>query len=341
MLKVFNAIMLSNPLEDEARFRGYIDEAIKEGRVEEHKPYTKETAKSKNKRLKAAGREARLAEEHAKLLGLKVDDVKEVGRKGAPVPAQEDLAALIQQRQKGRAEGFLEGLEAKYAKKEVEKKAKGKGKKRKVEEEGMPDEEAFQAAAKRLKKREEGEDRDKLGKAKNEKRKGAKKARANTPDDDDDDDDDDDKHGESDGESLGSDSLEEEDVDVEEQEEASAGSDEDSFAASEEEEDAMDTTPVTASSPARPTTSTRQSNIRPSSTANAYAPFNNKNFSSNHPSFKPPKKKPVVNREKARAAKEAKNAEKERMKRTLRGLGALEETAKEKRRKKALGRMGR
>ena len=222
MLKVFHAIMLSNPLEDEARFRGYIDEAIKEGRVEEHKAYTKETAKSKNKRLKAAGKEARLAEEHAKLLGLKIDDVEEVGRKGAPMPAQEDLAALIQQRQKGRAEGFLEGLEAKYAKKEAEKRAKGKGKKRKVEEE-MPDEEAFQAAAKRLKKGQGRDEGGAAGEATNGKTRGLKKSKAKTPNNDNDDKDDD-EQSESDGESLGSDSSEEKDDDEEIEHEASASS---------------------------------------------------------------------------------------------------------------------
>ena len=58
-----------------------------------------------------------------------------------------DLAALIQQRQKSRAGGFLDHLEAKYA-------PKSKGSKRATPME-EPLEEAFQATAARAKKRKQ------------------------------------------------------------------------------------------------------------------------------------------------------------------------------------------
>jgi DnaJ family protein C protein 9 len=64
-----------------------------------------------------------------------------------------DLAALIQKRQADRG-GFLDHLEAKYKAQEKSSKKGKKGKKRSSDEDdegGMPSEEAFQAAAARLK----------------------------------------------------------------------------------------------------------------------------------------------------------------------------------------------
>ena len=319
MLKVFNAIMLSNPLEDEPRFRAYIDAAIAEGRVEPQKAYNKETAKSKNARKQAANREAKLAEEHARLLGLKVEDIKEVGKKGAAAKTMSaDLAALIGERQKGRAEGFLEGLEAKYGKNN-EKEGK-KGKKRKAEEEGMPDEEAFQAAAKRLKK---GKKEGKLDVQEKEvstgKLNGAKKARAETPSEVDEEEDE--------GESLDSDSPDEryEDVEDDEEEEENKPSD-----ASEDEEPKIDKdaeNPQLTPSPSNPAPTSFPS------VNNSNNPKINKSSSSVRPPLNPYQKK-YADRERKRAKKEAKAEEKERMKQTLRGLGALEESGKEKKKKK-------
>jgi DnaJ family protein C protein 9 len=148
---IYQTVMLSDPLVDEERYRVIIDEAIESGEVKAHKAYTKESEKAKENRMKAARREGKEAEEHAKKIG--VHD-KLFGKKDGKSGSSEDaLAALIQKRQAGRS-SFLDNLEAKYA--AQEKKSKGKkGKKRGSDDEddegGMPSEEAFQAAAARLK----------------------------------------------------------------------------------------------------------------------------------------------------------------------------------------------
>jgi DnaJ family protein C protein 9 len=142
--------MLSNPLVDEERYRGIIDAAIESGEVKAHKAYTGEGEKAKENRMKAARREGEEAEEHAKNIG--VHD-KLFGKKDGK-SGEDALAALIQKRQAGRG-SFLDNLEAKYA--AQEKKSKGKKSKKRGSEDdeddesGMPSEEAFQAAAARLK----------------------------------------------------------------------------------------------------------------------------------------------------------------------------------------------
>ena len=150
--------MLSDPLEDEDRFRSYIDEAIENGDVQGFKVYTQETEKLKETRMKNARKEAeregKEAMEWAKKSGL---DEKLFCRKNNEEDA---LAAIIKKRQEGR-NGFLDRLEEKYAAPEKPKGKSGKGKKRASEEEdvedGMPSEEAFQAAAARLKGDKAGE----------------------------------------------------------------------------------------------------------------------------------------------------------------------------------------
>jgi DnaJ family protein C protein 9 len=81
---------------------------------------------------------------HDKLFG---GDKKSKKKKGKG-NSEDDLAALIQKRQQDRSESFLDHLAEKYGAKESKGKGK-KGKKRPVEDE--PPEEAFQAAASRLK----------------------------------------------------------------------------------------------------------------------------------------------------------------------------------------------
>ena len=147
---VFETVMLSNPLDDEERFRIIIDKAIADGEVKSYDAYAKESAGSKEKRRKIARKEAKEAEEYAKELGVH-DKLFGTGatkgaKKGKGKGKGDDeaaLAALIQQRSKGRAANFLDDLEAKYV-------GGGKGKKRKEEE---PPEEAFQKTAARHKKR--------------------------------------------------------------------------------------------------------------------------------------------------------------------------------------------
>ena len=133
--------MLSSPLEDEDRFRGILDAAIAAGTVVAHKKYTQETERSRKARMERARREARQAEKRRGEMGKE----KEAGAEGAKGKGakgkgggMDDLAGLIQQRRKARAEDFFAGLEAKYAPK--------KGKKRSSLEDEPP-EEAFQGNA--------------------------------------------------------------------------------------------------------------------------------------------------------------------------------------------------
>jgi DnaJ family protein C protein 9 len=148
---IFEEVMLSNPLEDEERFRKMIDEEIDEKRVEAYEAYVKESKTKRKKRVAEAKKEAKEAMQMAEELGVK-DKLFGNGKAGAKKgkKGEEDtsgLAALIQQRQKERSGNFLADLEAKYA-------PKKKGK-RVAEEE--PPEAAFQKTAQRAKKSRKSE----------------------------------------------------------------------------------------------------------------------------------------------------------------------------------------
>ena len=56
---IYEQVMLSNMLEDEERFRGYIDEAIESGDVASFDKYTKETKQQKDRRFKLARKKQR------------------------------------------------------------------------------------------------------------------------------------------------------------------------------------------------------------------------------------------------------------------------------------------
>lgn len=141
MNRIFKQVMLSNPLDDEERFRRYINEAIEVGNVASFEAYARETVKKKENRHKAAEREGVEAKEHAKKIGV-YDQLfgdancggGKKGKKGDKGGGSDGLAALIHQRQKARAGNFMDAFEAKFA-------GGGKnGKKRKNEE---PPEELF------------------------------------------------------------------------------------------------------------------------------------------------------------------------------------------------------
>lgn len=139
---MYEQIMCSSVLNDDKRFRTIIDAAIKDGAVEPYQKYTKESKTSKRQRADKARKEADEAMELAEELGVKdklFGNGKAKGRKGGDEDA---LAALIQQRQKGRAENFFDQLEATYS--------TSKASKRKEEE---PPEEAFQKNTKKKAKR--------------------------------------------------------------------------------------------------------------------------------------------------------------------------------------------
>jgi DnaJ homolog subfamily C member 9 len=139
---VYEQIMCSNVLDDDERFREIVDKAIQDGSVESYKKYSKESKTSRKQRVDRAKKEAQEAEELAEELGVK-DKLFGSGKgRGGKKGGDEDaLAALIQQRQKGRAENFFDQLEAKYG--------GGKQGKRKDSE---PSEDAFQKNAKKKSK---------------------------------------------------------------------------------------------------------------------------------------------------------------------------------------------
>ena len=104
---VYEQIMCSNVLEDDERFRKIIDEAIKDGRVESHKIYVKETKASKKKRAAKAKAEESEAMELAEELGVK-DKLFGNGKASKKKGNDDDaLKALIQQRQQSRGESFM------------------------------------------------------------------------------------------------------------------------------------------------------------------------------------------------------------------------------------------
>ncbi|BAE59757.1 molecular chaperone [Aspergillus flavus] len=142
MDKIYESVMLCNVLDDDERFRAIIDKAIADGKVEQYKKYSEEPERKRQQRLKRAQKEAKEAEEAAKELEKK-EEVKETKakkgkKKKTSAMDDNDLVALIQQRQASRAESFFDKLEEKYA--------PGKKRAAKFEE---PPEEAFAATAAR------------------------------------------------------------------------------------------------------------------------------------------------------------------------------------------------
>ncbi|KAI1000756.1 hypothetical protein K3495_g7441 [Podosphaera aphanis] len=140
--KIYEVVMLSDPLEDEDRFRDIIDNAIKVGDVDSYKAYTEETDKAKKRRINAALKERKNAAKMATKAG------KDASRMSDATGGDDtsSLQALILKNQAGRS-SFLDSLEAKYAALEKEPKAK-KGRKRPSDE---PSEEAFLATQARMK----------------------------------------------------------------------------------------------------------------------------------------------------------------------------------------------
>ena len=148
---IYEAVMLSDILVDDDRFRELLDDAISKGEIESFPAYANETDETRLKAKKAAKKsreefDKRQAAEEAKSKKVGKSNGKAKGKKSSGGDMSE-LAALIQQRQKSRAGGFFDHLEAKYA-------PKSKGSKRATPMEEPP-EEAFQATAARAKKRKQ------------------------------------------------------------------------------------------------------------------------------------------------------------------------------------------
>ncbi|KEF54175.1 uncharacterized protein A1O9_09970 [Exophiala aquamarina CBS 119918] len=157
---VFESVMCSEVLDDEERFRKIIDQAIAQGEVEGYVKYTKEAKKTREKRRARAKDEEKEAMQLAEELGVrdklfgKGDGSKaDAGKKSTKTKSKGDtdtdtdgLMALIQQRQKSRAQNFFDDLEAKYG---GEPAKRGAGKRKVVDE---PPDEAFLKNAKKGKK---------------------------------------------------------------------------------------------------------------------------------------------------------------------------------------------
>ncbi|KAI4155865.1 MAG: hypothetical protein LQ340_000695 [Diploschistes diacapsis] len=151
---VFNDVMLSNPLDDEDRFREYIDRAVEGGEVEAFKAYAEESDRSRQARMKKAQKERTEAEDHVKEMGPSARGKKEGGKKiKGKTEDIGDLALMIQQRNGQRRDNFLEGLLDKYG---------GKGKKKRGAPPDLdePSEEAFAEMGRRKKQRTTKKDQD-------------------------------------------------------------------------------------------------------------------------------------------------------------------------------------
>ncbi|KAJ5826265.1 hypothetical protein N7474_003403 [Penicillium riverlandense] len=139
---VYDSVMLSNVLDDDARFRGIIDQAIADGKAEDYPRYSQETDKRKEQRVKRARKEAKEAEKLAKEVEENKKKKRAAASKKGPAAGDDDLLSMITKRQQQRGQGFLAHLEEKYG-------APNNAKKRGPPDE--PSEEAFAAVGARKK----------------------------------------------------------------------------------------------------------------------------------------------------------------------------------------------
>ncbi|KAF1911052.1 hypothetical protein BDU57DRAFT_591136 [Ampelomyces quisqualis] len=152
---MYQLVMLSDILEDDDRFRQILDEEIAKGNIESLPAYERHTDKS---RQKAKDIERKRREDYDKREAAKAASGKSNGKakpksNKSGTDDMAGLAALIQQRQKSRAGGFFDSLEAKYA-------PKSRGSKRSTPMDEPP-EEMFEAnRAKKSKRGKTAKDAD-------------------------------------------------------------------------------------------------------------------------------------------------------------------------------------
>ncbi|CAK3880291.1 hypothetical protein BAUCODRAFT_32535 [Lecanosticta acicola] len=118
MSSLYSYVMLSDMVDDEERFRSIIDKAIADGEIENYKKYAQESESARQKRIDRARKQKEKESHEAEQAAEEIKDNEkgQAKKKGKKDDADlGDLAALIQQRQKGRAENFFDNLEAKYA----------------------------------------------------------------------------------------------------------------------------------------------------------------------------------------------------------------------------------
>ncbi|KAJ5594862.1 J domain-containing protein [Penicillium hispanicum] len=136
---IYDSVMLSNVLDDDERFRAIIDQAIRDGEVQNYPQYSKESDKKRQQRKKRAQKEAREAEKLAKEVENKKKKASAASKASKGPAGEDDLLALITKRHQQRGQGFLAHLEEKYG--------QPNGKKRSAADE--PPEEAFTAVGAR------------------------------------------------------------------------------------------------------------------------------------------------------------------------------------------------
>ncbi|PVI05157.1 DnaJ-domain-containing protein [Periconia macrospinosa] len=155
--KIYQTVMLSDVLEDDDRFRKIIDEEIAKGTVESYKSYERDNNDAARKKAKDVARKQRddfdrrqaaEQEKQGSTISSKANGKPAKTKKSASAASSsmDDLAALIQQRQKARHGNFFDQLEAKYAPKQ----SSGRSRKR-ASPMDEPSEEAFAAMAARKK----------------------------------------------------------------------------------------------------------------------------------------------------------------------------------------------
>jgi DnaJ family protein C protein 9 len=121
LVVVYQRVMLSDVLEDDDRFRQILDEEISKGNIESFPAYERETDATRQKAKDAEKKRREDYDKHqatkegaGSTKGKTSAKAKPKGKKGG-VDDMAGLAALIQGRQKARAGGFFDQLEAKYA----------------------------------------------------------------------------------------------------------------------------------------------------------------------------------------------------------------------------------
>ena len=142
---IFEHVVLSNPLDDEDRFRQYIDEAIQHKEIVSLKAYAQESIKTRQRRHGKAKKEKEEAETYTKAHAK--NETKSKSKSKAGSTDMNDLALQIQQRNEQRRDTFLDGLLEKYG---------GKGKKLGTSDLATldePDEEAFAEMGRRKKRK--------------------------------------------------------------------------------------------------------------------------------------------------------------------------------------------
>lgn len=140
---IYELVMLSDILVDDDRFRQILDEEIAKGEIDSFPAYSKETDKTRKKAIDAERKRRedydrqQAKEEKGEGASSKSNGKAKAKSKKSGGGDMADLAAMIQQRQKSRAGGFFDHLEAKYA-------PKGRGSKRATPMDEPP-EELFEA----------------------------------------------------------------------------------------------------------------------------------------------------------------------------------------------------